>query len=49
MPTASPPLIALPQPEVPLVDPQTGKLTKDGYDFMKRLEQVVKKIRTEIP
>lgn len=49
MPTTSPPLDPMPIPSVPVVDVKTGKMDQNWYDFFKRLEQVVKKIRTQAP
>jgi hypothetical protein len=48
MTIASPPIIPVPPPDVALVDPKTGKATKEGYDFLKRLEVVINKIRTDV-
>jgi len=49
MPTTSPPLPAMPSHNIPLVDPRTGLLTQLWYDYFRALDQIVRKIRTEIP
>jgi len=49
VPTTSPPLIPLPPADVPLIDPKTGLPTRAYYEWVERLQAVVKKIRTEIP
>ena len=49
MATASKPLLPLPQPQVPLIDPQTGKPTQALYEWLDRLQQTVAKVRLEIP
>lgn len=49
MPTTSPPLKPLPEPNVPLIDPKTGKPTQALYEYIQRLHDVTKQLRTEIP
>lgn len=48
MPTTSPPLKPLPQPDVPLIDPQTGKPTQAFYEYIDRLHAIVKQLRNEV-
>jgi hypothetical protein len=49
MPTTSPTVLPMPTPDVMFFDPKTGALTKEGYDFLKRIEVVLRKVRSEIP
>ena len=48
MPTTSPPLKPLPQPDVPLIDPKTGKPTQALYEYIDRLHAIVKQLRNEV-
>lgn len=48
MPTTSQPLKPLPQPEVPLIDPKTGKPTQALWEYLQRLHDTVKILRTEV-
>lgn len=49
MATDAPPVIPVPAPDVVLIDPQTGRATREMYDFLKRLEVVLRQVRSEIP
>jgi hypothetical protein len=48
MPTTSPEVRPLLHPDVPLVDPKTGKPTQAFYEFIQRLHVIVKQLRTEV-
>jgi hypothetical protein len=49
MPSASKPVREIPPPRVAIVDPQTGKLTKEWYEFLKAIADTLGVVRTEIP
>jgi len=49
MPTASPPPPPMPRYDVPLIDPDTGKLTPEWYKWLVAWERIWRIIRTEIP
>jgi hypothetical protein len=49
MPTASNPVPPDPGPNVPFVDPKTGRISRPWYDWISAIAEIVKKLRTEIP
>lgn len=49
MPSAAPTPKPIPPPQVPLIDPQTGLMAKDWYDFFTSQAQVLRVVRQEIP
>lgn len=48
MATTSPVVLPLPIPDVQLIDPKTGKPTQAFYDYLKRLDAIVRVLRTEV-
>ena len=48
MSTASPVVMPLPAPTVQLIDPKTGLPTQAFFDYLKRLDTVVRVLRTEV-
>lgn len=49
MPTKSPKPPAMPDYDVPLIDPKTGRITIEWYRWLKSWEQIWRIIRSEIP
>lgn len=49
MPTATKPPLPLPPPAVVLIDPATGRPTREFYDLLRSLHDLVSALRTEIP
>lgn len=49
MPTAAPQLPPIPRSDVVAVDPRTGRVTKDWYDYLKALDNILRIVRSEIP
>lgn len=49
MPTATTPPKPLPPPSVPLVDPATGRPTREGYELLKSMHALLAALRGEIP
>lgn len=48
MATATPVLRPLPAQTVPVIDPQTGLINPDWYQWLKLLEVIVRGLRTEV-
>lgn len=49
MPTASPELPALPQYDVPVIDPTTGRMSLVWYTYLRALDGIVRTLQSEIP
>ncbi len=49
MATATPEVPPLPDPRVPIVNPQTGLIDPRWHAWMQLLEKIVRGLRTEIP
>lgn len=49
MATTAPVVLPTPEPNVVLIDPQTGRATQHFYDWLKRMEIVLRQVRSEIP
>lgn len=49
MPTATKPLPQLPIPQIPIVEPNTGHMTPEFYEYLKALDALLRAIRLEIP
>ena len=49
MPTASPKIPPMPPPQVPLLDPATGLLSKVWFEYLRALDQTLRQVRAEIP
>lgn len=49
MPTATKPPQPMPPPDVQLIDPETGRLTKVGFDLLKNWRDLIDALRKEIP
>jgi hypothetical protein len=49
MATASAAPLPIPPPNQPVVDPRTGLMNRDWYDFFQRLSQSFAVVRSEIP
>jgi len=49
MPTTSPLIPPIPPPQIPVIDPLSGIMTKVWYEYLRALDQVTRKVRTEIP
>jgi hypothetical protein len=49
MPTTSPIIPPMPPPQVPLIDPATGLMTKVWFEYFRALDQSMRRVRAEIP
>jgi len=49
MPTATAPLAQRPLPQIPVIDPRTGAMTKEFAEYLKALDELVRALRLEIP
>jgi len=49
MPTTAPPLPPLPPHDLPLVDLRTGRINENWIVWLKAVEQILRKVRSEIP
>ncbi len=49
MPTAAPQPLPIPPPNVPVIYPRTGRVTKAWYDFLANQATVLRVVRSEIP
>ena len=49
MATESPELPALPQYDVPLIDPKTGRMSLVWYTYLRALDTIVRTLQSEIP
>lgn len=49
MATTSNPIPPMPKPDVPVVDPKTGRMTREWYDFLAAWRKSAAKVREEIP
>ena len=49
MATTSSPIPPIPSPRVPVIDPKTGLMTKEWYEFLSAWRKSAVKVREEIP
>lgn len=49
MPTTTPKLPPLPDSETPVIDTQTGLMTREWYNYFVFLRRILAQIRLEIP
>lgn len=49
MATDAPVVLPVPSADVVLIDPETGRATKAFFDWLKRIEIVLRQVRSEIP
>ena len=49
MPTSTPKPPPLPDADVPLVDPKTGRMTPEWYRWLAFYDRIWRQIRNEIP
>lgn len=49
MATTAPQPIPIPPPNVPVIDPRTGAITKAWYDFLANQATILRIVRSEIP
>ncbi len=49
MPTATQPPAPIPGPNVPFIDPRTGLVTREWYEWLKSIDRLVRGLRDEIP
>jgi hypothetical protein len=49
MPTATPPLLPIPTYSVPLIDPRTGRISTEWFNYFQSLDAIVRALRLEIP
>lgn len=49
MATATRPIPPQPDPNHPIVDPETGKIDRVWFEYLVALDRVVRALRTEIP
>ena len=49
MPTTTPQYLPLPDPEVPMIDVKTGKMTPEWYRYFKTKDRIDRQLRKEIP
>lgn len=48
MATASPVIPPMPPPQVPLLDPASGLMSKVWYEYFRALDQIMRVVRTEV-
>jgi hypothetical protein len=49
MPIVSPSLPPIPPPQVPLVDPRTGLVSTEWYNFLRGVEQLLRLALARVP
>jgi len=48
MATASPLVPPMPPPQVPVIDPLTGLMSKVWFEYFRALDQIMRVVRTEV-